>query len=132
MFNNICKEYMLKEAKENPQNLFPEEACIDILTKITQIFCNHTLELTKILEKNQFVNALQEARMLCDFEERLSQEFDYIAPFYQVGRKEFKEKIDRLNHLKSESKASLKNNILILKEANKTVFPLSFFEYLSN
>jgi len=132
MFKDICKKYILKVTKEDPQNLFPEEACIDILTKITQIFCNHSLELTKMLEKNQFVNALQEARMLCDFEQRLSEEFNYIAPFLQVGRKEFKEKIDKLNQLKNESKASLKSSILLLKEANKTVFPVSLFEYLSN
>ncbi len=132
MINNICKSYMFKEAKENPQNPFPEEACLEILTKTTQIFCNHCNELEVLLDKKRYVEALDKARLLCDYERRLTQEFDYLAPFCQVGQNKFKETVTRLNLLKSESKASLKTSILLLKEANKTVFPLSLFNYLVN
>lgn len=132
MINNLCKEYINKESKTNPQNPFPEEACLGILSKMLQIFCNHTNELEVLLDKKHYVEALGKAKLLCDYEQRLTKEVDSIASFYQVGRKEFKESIDRLNFLKSESKTSLKTSILILKEANKTVFPLSLFNYLVN
>ena len=128
MFEGICKDYILKASSKG--DIFPEEASIEILNKIINIFINHTLKLHSLLKKKQYVEALDKARLLCSFEENLSKEIQYISSFYQAGRKEFKEAIDRINIIKNESKASLKAGILLLKESNKTVFPLSLFDYL--
>lgn len=127
-FEGICKSYIVKASSEG--NIFPEEACLEILSKITNIFVNNTLEVHSLLKKKQYVEALDKARLLCNFEEKLSKEIFYLNIFYNVGRKEFKEAIDKLKDNINEYKILLKQGIVILYEAKKTVFPIILCEYL--
>jgi hypothetical protein len=127
-FEGICKNYIIKSSNEG--NIFPEEACIEILSKITNIFVNNTLEVHSLLKKKQYVEALDKVKLLCNFEEKLSKEIFYLDIFYQIGRKEFKEAIDNLKDNINESKILLKQGLIVLQKVNKTVFPIILCEYL--
>lgn len=130
MIEGICKGYLSKAISEG--NIFPEESCIDILSKIIDLFCKHVNEIHKLLEKKDYVEALSLAKYLCDFEGKISNEFSFIEPFYNTGRLEFKQSIDKLLSNKNKFKVYLKEALMVMREANVTVFPLKMLNFLQN
>ena len=128
MLEGICKKYMLNATKQG--NIFPEESCIPILSKILEVFVNQVNELKILIEKKHFVEALGKAKDLCIFEKRLSDELSFINPFYNVGRLEFKQSIESLIVLKEENKNSLKEQIEHIRLSKVTVFSLVLADFL--